>query len=214
MIKHYENHDIENNLYQEGYKYIAGTDEAGRGPLAGPVVVAAVIMPKDCYIEGVTDSKKVPEKLRYELADKIKKEAISYKIVFIDNETIDKMNILEASRYGMIESLLGLTIKPDYILTDAMELPTDIPYQALIKGDALSFSIACASILAKTARDSYMIDIDKKYPEYDFKTHKGYPTKSHLEAIQKYGILPIHRLSYKPVYKEFIKNNFNNRDVK
>lgn len=209
MIKHYDNHEIENSIYNKGYKYIAGTDEAGRGPLAGPVVVAAVIMPKDCCIEGVTDSKKVPEKLRYELADVIKEKALAYSIIFIDEKQIDELNILEASRKGMVDALTSLKLKPDYILTDAMKLPTFTPYEDLIKGDARSFSIACASILAKTSRDKYMDELDEKYPEYGFKKHKGYPTKAHMEALQTYGVLPIHRRSYRPVMLEVLKGNIN-----
>ena len=198
-MKHYENHDIEKRLYSEGYKLIAGTDEVGRGPLAGPVVAAACIMPVGCEIEGVTDSKKVSEKNRVILSDIIKEKAIAYYICFIDPEEIDKINILEASRKAMMVSLSKLDPKPDYILTDAMKITTDIPYEKIIKGDEKSFTIGCASILAKVARDEYMEKMDDVYPGYGFKKNKGYPTKEHMEALKTIGVTPIHRRSYSPV---------------
>lgn len=205
-MKHYENHDIENRLNQEGYKLVAGTDEVGRGPLAGPVVAAACIMPEGCIIEGVTDSKKVSEKNRLILSDIIKEKAISYYICFIDPKEIDEINILEASRKAMEVSLSKLDPKPDYILTDAMRITTDIPYEKLIKGDEKSFTIACASILAKVARDTYMEQMDDVYPGYGFKKNKGYPTKEHMEALKTIGVTPIHRRSYAPVKKALEKN--------
>lgn len=208
-MKHYDNHEIENNLYLKGYQMIAGTDEVGRGPLAGPVVAAAVIMPKDCYIEGVTDSKKVSEKNRKILKDLIVEKAIAYQVIFIDPKKIDEINIYEASRFAMTLAIKGLSVKPDYILADAMKLDLDVPSEAIIKGDEKSFTIACASILAKVARDDYMVELDKEYPMYGFAKHKGYPTKMHMNAIKEYGILSKHhRKSYAPVAKEAENNNY------
>lgn len=213
-MKHYDNHEYEIKLNKEGYSLIAGTDEVGRGPLAGPVVAACVIMPKDCYIEGVTDSKKISEKNRKILKAEIEKQAIAYKVIFIDPKKIDEINIYEASRLAMTKAINELSVKPDYVLADAMPLYIDIPTEAIIKGDEKSFTIACASILAKVARDDYMVELDKLYPEYGFAKHKGYPTKQHLEAIKEYGILDKHhRKSYAPVQNEALKGNFNKNEV-
>ena len=190
----------ENEYMDKGYKLIAGCDEAGRGPLAGPVFCAAVILNPNDMIEGLNDSKQLTEKMREKLYTEIKSRALAYKIVSISNEEIDRINILEASRKGMEEALKGLSITPDFVLTDYMDLyHTDIPYLKLAHGDALSATIAAASILAKVERDRFMMELDSKYPEYGFKDHKGYPTKSHIEAIKKYGITEFHRKSYKPV---------------
>ena len=214
-MKHYDNHEIENRLYVEGYSLIAGTDEVGRGPLAGPVVAACVIMPKDCYIEGVTDSKKISEKNRKILEGVIKEKAISYQVVFIDPKKIDEINIYEASRLAMTTAINTLDVKPDYVLADAMPLFIDIKSESIIKGDEKSFTIGCASILAKVARDEYMVELDKLYPEYGFAKHKGYPTKQHLEAIKEYGILDLHhRKSYSPVQEEALKGNFYKKEIK
>ena len=214
-MKHYDNHEIEIRLNNEGYELIAGTDEVGRGPLAGPVVAACCIMPKDCYIEGVTDSKKISEKNRKILEGIIKEKAISYKVVFIDPKKIDEINIYEASRHAMTTAINTLDVKPDYVLADAMPLFIDIKSESIIKGDEKSFTIACASILAKVARDEYMVELDKLYPEYGFAKHKGYPTKQHLEAIKEYGILDLHhRKSYSPVQNEALKRNFNKNEIK
>lgn len=214
-MKHYDNHKIEIRLNNEGYELIAGTDEVGRGPLAGPVVAACCIMPKDCYIEGVTDSKKISEKNRKILEGIIKEKAISYKVVFIDPKKIDEINIYEASRHAMTTAINTLDVKPDYVLADAMPLFIDIKSESIIKGDEKSFTIACASILAKVARDEYMVELDKLYPEYGFAKHKGYPTKQHLEAIKEYGILDLHhRKSYSPVQNEALKGNFNKNEIK
>ena len=193
----------EKDLNKKGYKLIAGTDEAGRGPLCGPVVAAAVIFPVGYNLEGLNDSKKLTEKKRNYYFDIIKKDAISYGIGIVDAKTIDKINILEASRLAMNISLDNLKVKPDYILTDAMKLDRDnvLP---IIHGDALSITIAAASVLAKVTRDNIMYELDKKYPQYGFKDHKGYPTKRHLENINKYGILYCYRQTYKPV-KECMK---------
>ena len=214
-MKHYDNHEIEIRLNNEGYELIAGTDEVGRGPLAGPVVAACCIMPKDCIIEGVTDSKKISEKNRKILEGIIKEKAISYKVVFIDPKKIDEINIYEASRHAMTTAINTLDVKPDYVLADAMPLFIDIKSESIIKGDEKSFTIACASILAKVARDEYMVELDKLYPEYGFAKHKGYPTKQHLEAIKEYGILDLHhRKSYSPVQNEALKGNFNKNEIK
>ncbi|MBP3504603.1 MAG: ribonuclease HII [Bacilli bacterium] len=214
-MKHYDNHEIEIRLNNEGYNLIAGTDEVGRGPLAGPVVAACCIMPKDCIIEGVTDSKKISEKNRKILEGIIKEKAKSYKVVFIDPKKIDEINIYEASRLAMTKAINELTVKPDYVLADAMPLFIDIKSESIIKGDEKSFTIACASILAKVARDEYMVELDKLYPEYGFAKHKGYPTKQHLEAIKEYGILDLHhRKSYGPVKDEALKGNFNKNEKK
>lgn len=189
----------EKELYNQGIEYIAGTDEAGRGPLAGPVVAAAVILPKGLIITGVNDSKQLTEKKREELFDIINEKALAIGISFIDNNKIDEINILEASRLAMMEAIKQLKIKPQYVLSDAMKMNIDAPVKPIIKGDALSESIAAASIIAKVMRDRFMDEMDLKYPNYGFKKHKGYPTKDHIEAIKKYGITPIHRKTFKPI---------------
>lgn len=195
----YDNYQYENDLYQQGKEYIAGVDEVGRGPLAGPVVAAAVIMPKNCYIEGVTDSKKLSAKKRALLKKEIESNALAIGIAFVDEKTIDEVNIYQASKLAMIEALNKLEIKPDVVLVDAMPLELEIPSISIIKGDEKSFMIGCASIIAKETRDDFMIELDKKYPEYEFAKHKGYPTKAHIEAVKKYGILEIHRKTYRPI---------------
>ena len=173
----------EKNLYKKGYKLIAGTDEAGRGPLIGPVVAAAVILPINYHLEGLTDSKKLSEKKRNNYFDIIKKDAISYGIGIVDAKTIDEINIYEASRLAMLKAIDNMPIQPDFILTDAMPLKQENSL-SIIHGDALSLSIAAASVIAKVTRDEIMYELDRKYPEYDFKSHKGYPTKKHLENIK------------------------------
>ncbi len=188
----------EKELYKKGYKYIAGTDEAGRGPLAGPVVVAAVILPVNFYVKEINDSKKISEKKRNMLFDIIIKEAIAYTIEVIDSKTIDEINIYAASKLGMHNAINNLNIKPDYILSDAMPLDFENS-MAIIKGDSKSITIAAASILAKVTRDRYMEDLDKKYPLYEFCKHKGYPTKKHIENMNKYGIISEYRMTFKPV---------------
>ncbi|HOZ53841.1 MAG TPA: ribonuclease HII [Bacilli bacterium] len=196
--------DIENSIWDRGYKYIAGTDEAGRGPLVGPVVAAAVILPKTFNIEGVNDSKKLSEKKREELYNLIIENALCYSISIISEKIIDKINIYNASKKAMIDAITSLHIKPDYILSDAMKLDLSIPCDAIIKGDAKSITIAAASILAKVTRDRLMIELDSKYPMYNFKKNKGYPTKEHVNAISKHGIIKEHRRTYNPV-KEYIE---------
>ena len=188
----------EKELYKEGYELIDGTDVGGRGTLCGPVVAAAVILPKNYKLEGLNDSKQLSEKKRDKYFEIIKKDAISYGISIVDAKTIDEINIYEASRKAMLEAISKLDVTPDFVLTDAMPLPMDNS-KAIIHGDALSLSIAAASVLAKVTPDEIMYELDKKYPEYGFKSHKGYPTKKHLENIKKYGILDNYRLTYKPV---------------
>lgn len=191
--------DYENECKKQGYTLIAGIDEAGRGPLAGPVCVAIAIMPLDTekIIEGINDSKKLSEKKRDLLFDKIKETAIAYDVEFIDEETIDTINILNATKLGMYQCIQNISKKPDVVLIDAVKLDKlDIPTMSIIKGDALSYSIACASILAKVSRDRLMLEMDKEYPQYNFKKHKGYGTKEHIENLKKYGPSKIHRKSF------------------
>lgn len=192
--------EIEEQIYEKNtnIKYICGIDEAGRGPLAGPVVVASVIMPKDSMIEGVNDSKKVSEKKREVLYDRILEEAVSYGVGIIDNNKIDEINILNATKLGLTTSLKEMQIKPNLILVDALEKidTLGIPYKAIIKGDALCYSISCASIIAKVTRDRIMRQWDEVYGIYGFNAHKGYGTKAHIEAIKQYGLCPIHRRSF------------------
>ncbi len=190
--------DFENECKEQGYTLIAGIDEAGRGPLAGPVCVAMAIMPLDAenIIEGINDSKKLTEKKRNLLFEKIKERAIAYRIELIDEQTIDTINILNATKLGMYQCIQNIDTKPDIILIDAVKINSDIPTKSIIKGDALSYSIACASILAKVTRDNYMLEMDKKYPQYNFKKHKGYGTKEHIENLKKYGPSEIHRKSF------------------
>lgn len=189
--------EYERDLYNKGYKLICGIDEAGRGPLCGPVVAAAVILKKDDHIEGVNDSKKLSEKKREILFEEIKKRALAYSVGIVDEKVIDDINILEATRLAMKKAVEGLSVKPDYALVDAEKhVPIDVPYTPIIKGDSLSESIAAASIIAKVTRDHMIIEMDKKYPEYNFKKHKGYGTKEHIEAIKKYGLCDIHRRSF------------------
>ena len=180
----------------ENIKYIAGIDEVGRGPLAGPVVTACVIMPYDKMLEGVFDSKKVTKKNRERLFEEIKNTAISYSINVQNQDVIDEINILNATKESMKQSFNGLNVKPDLLLVDAVKLNICENEQAIIKGDATSYAIACASILAKVFRDKLMEDYAKTYTNYDFENNVGYGTKKHIEAIKSYGITPIHRLSF------------------
>lgn len=183
------------NKYKK-FKYIAGVDEAGRGPLAGPVVCASVIMPLDNIIEGVDDSKKLSPKVREFLYEKITAAALCYEISVINHKIIDEINILNATKMGMKECIENLKIKPGVVLIDAVKLNLDCMSESIIKGDALSYSIAAASIIAKVARDRLMMDFDKIYPQYEFKQHKGYCTKMHVERLIKYGACDIHRKSF------------------
>lgn len=189
---------IEQNFHDQGIKYICGIDEAGRGPLAGPVVVASVIMPENSMIEGVNDSKKVSEKKRELLYDKIIEEAISYSVAIISEKEIDEINILNATKKGLTNSIKGLKIKPELILVDALDKidTLGIPFKPIIKGDALVYSISCASILAKVTRDRIMRQMDEIYPNYGFAGHKGYGTAKHIAAIKEFGLCDIHRRSF------------------
>lgn len=188
---------FEKEEQEKGNFLIAGMDEVGRGPLAGPVCVACVIMPLDDIIEGVDDSKKVSEKKRNELFELIKEKAISYSIEMVDENKIDEINILEATKLCMKNAVEKLTLKPDVVLVDAIsKLDISVPIRGIIKGDALSYSIGCASILAKVTRDNYMCEIAKQYPEYGFEKHKGYGTKAHIEALKEIGPCEYHRISF------------------
>lgn len=199
-------YQYEEQLEDLGIKYIAGVDEVGRGPLAGPVVVAAVILPLNLRIKGINDSKKLSLKKRNELYKIILNEALAVNVSFIDERVIDEINIYEATKKGMLEAISGLKIKPEHVLIDAMPLrELAIPHTSIIHGDALSASIGAASIIAKVTRDEYMDKMDIKYPNYGFKHHKGYCTKEHLEALEKYGPCEIHRKSFAPVKKFYTK---------
>ena len=206
MDKKLDNHKYEHELNSEGITLIAGVDEVGRGPLIGPVVAAAVILPKDYELPGLTDSKKLSEKKREYYFDIIKKDALAIGIGIIDEKRIDEINIYEATKEAMTEAINNLNIKPEHILIDAMPLKLDIPTTSIIKGDLLSITISAASVIAKVTRDHMLYELDKEYPMYDLKNNKGYGTKKHIEAIKKYGITKYHRLSYKPVsdYKDKI----------
>ena len=187
---------FERELLGSGARLIGGMDEAGRGPLAGPVVAAAVIMPLDDVIDGVDDSKKLTEKKREKLFDQIVQKAIAYKIVAVDETIIDEINILNATKKAMTECVSGLSVKPDIVLVDAVKLALEVPTKAIIKGDALSYSIGAASILAKVYRDRLMEEYDRLYPWYGFAKHKGYGTKDHIDAIRVMGPCPIHRRTF------------------
>lgn len=192
----------EKELYQKGYQAIAGIDEVGRGPLAGPVVTACVILPKDCKIRHLNDSKKIPKKHHEEIYEEVLARALGVGVGIVDNDTIDRVNIYEATKLGMlqaIEQMKGEVTKPDYLLIDAMQLDTPIPQLSLIKGDANSLSIAAASIVAKVTRDRMMAEYAKEYPGYAFDKNVGYSTKDHLAGLKQYGVTPIHRKSFEPI---------------
>lgn len=203
-----DNYKYERVLNKKGITLIAGVDEVGRGPLIGPVVAAAVILPKDYKLDGLTDSKKLSEKKREMFYEIIKRDAISIGIGVVDEKKIDEINIYEATKVAMRQAINNLKVKPEHILIDAMPLDIDIPTTSIIKGDLLSITISAASVIAKVTRDHMLYEMDKEYPMYDLKNNKGYGTKKHLEAIKKYGITKYHRLSYKPVndYKNKINN--------
>ena len=211
MIDLYEN---EKRLWSLGYESIAGCDEAGRGPLFGPVVIASVILPHDFVLEGLNDSKKLSEKKRNYYYPLIMERALAVSVSVVEADEIDKINIYEASRQGMLRATNSLKVKPDYIITDAMPLDgfTSVPHEAIIKGDAKSITIAAASVIAKVTRDRIMYEIDKVHPEYEFKKHKGYPTKKHLELIEKYGIIDGYRRTYGPV-KKYIEEHKTNKEA-
>lgn len=199
----------ERQLYQEGFKAIAGIDEVGRGPLAGPVVAACVVLPRNCKIKGLDDSKKIPKSKHDAIYQAVLEKAKGVGIGIIDHDTIDRVNIYEATKLAMIAAtnhLKGEVSQPDYLLIDAMSLNLPIPQQSIIKGDANSLSIAAASIVAKVTRDRLMADYDKQFPGYDFAQNAGYGTKNHLCAIQNLGVSPIHRKSFEPI-KSFISKD-------
>ena len=196
-----------NREYEEKYSnldYICGVDEVGRGPLVGPVVASAVILPKNYYIEGLTDSKKLSKKKRESFFEIINKDVLAIGIGVVDNKKIDEINILEASRLAMKIAVNNLKIKPDVILTDAMKLDIGIPEEDIIKGDLKSITISAASIIAKVTRDKMMKELHEKYPMYNFIKNNGYPTKEHVEAIKKYGIIEEHRKTFNPI-RDIIK---------
>ena len=189
--------DYENEKYSKGYTAVCGCDEAGRGPLCGPVVAAAVILPNDAVIEGLDDSKKLTEKKREKLFDVIREVAVAYAIAEASPEEIDEINILNASMLAMRRAVEALPVKADFALIDGnCSRGFEIPTETVVKGDAKSYSIAAASILAKVTRDRGCIELDEKYPEYGIKKHKGYPTKDHMDAVRKYGPSPIHRKTF------------------
>lgn len=196
----------ERELINQGVSLIGGIDEVGRGPLVGPVVAACVILPLNYTLDGLNDSKKLTEKKREEFYDILLRDAISIGISIIDEKIIDEINIYEATKKAMISAIDNMSIKPQHVLIDAMKLDIEIPSTSIIKGDSKSLSIAAASVIAKVTRDRMLIELDKKYPVYDFVHNKGYPTKKHLEAIIKYGIIEEHRKSYGPV-KDYLLNH-------
>ena len=202
--------EYENKLYNLGINNIGGVDEVGRGPLIGPVVAACVVLPKGFVLEGLTDSKKLSEKKRELFYDYIVKNSI-YGIGIIDADIIDEVNIYEATKLAMLEAIKNVReqVNLEHVLIDAMPLDLDIDTTSIIKGDAKSISIAAASVVAKVTRDRMMYELDDLYPNYGFKSHKGYPTKKHIEAINKYGLIPGYRKTYGPV-KEILNGNQNN----
>lgn len=206
-VNNMENIDLlkyEKELYQKGLTLIAGVDEVGRGPLYGPVVAAAVILPKNYQLEGLTDSKKLSEKKRNTFYEILIKDAISIGVGVVSPERIDEINIYQASKEAMIEALKNLSDIPEHVLIDAMPLELDMPSTSIIKGDAKSLSIAAASVIAKVTRDRMMYEIHERHPEYHFDKHKGYPTKEHLKAIKNYGLFEGYRKTYGPV-KELLE---------
>ena len=199
-----DTYQFERRAKEIGYAFIGGVDEVGRGPLVGPVVAACVVLPDTFSLEGLTDSKKLSEKKREFFFEEIKKQAISYGIGIISEKRIDEINIYQATKEAMVEAIHQCNPKPDYVLTDAMKLELDVPVEPIIKGDLRSITISAASVLAKVTRDRMLYELDKKYPMYDFKHNVGYPTKKHLDAIEKYGIIPEHRRSYGTV-KDYLE---------
>lgn len=197
--KFYEMNQYERQYQRQGFQLIAGVDEVGRGPLAGPVMAAAVILPNDFFLAGIDDSKKLSEKKREEYNEIIQKEALAISISMISNNEIDVLNIYEATKKAMKAAIAGLHPKPDFILIDAMKLETPYPSEAIIKGDAKSISIAAASIVAKVARDNLMKEISHTYPQYGFDQNMGYGTREHIDAINRHGITPYHRKSFAPI---------------
>ena len=196
-----DNYLYERELREKKITLIAGVDEVGRGPLVGPVVAACVILPEHSLLEGLTDSKKLSEKKREYFFDEIKRQALGIGIGIVDERRIDEINIYEATKEAMKEAISSCTVVPQHVLIDAMPLDIDIPTTSIIKGDLKSITISAASVIAKVTRDRMLAELDSRYPMYDFIHNKGYPTKKHLEAISKYGIIEEHRKSYGPVKK-------------
>jgi len=209
-MEKFDLYKYEKELYKKGIKYIGGVDEVGRGPLIGPVVTACVVLPKNFKLEGLTDSKQLSEKKRNEFYKYIKENALACEVGIIGPEIIDEVNIYEATKLAMLEAINKVKekIKLEHVLIDAMPLELDIDSTSIIKGDAKSISIAAASVIAKVTRDEMMYELDEKYPQYGFKSHKGYPTKKHIEAINKYGLIEGYRKTYGPV-KELLKEEQN-----
>ena len=201
-----DNYKYERELREKGITLIAGVDEVGRGPLVGPVVAACVILPEDFSLDGLTDSKKLSEKKRDFFFEEIKKQAISIGIGIKDEDVIDEVNIYEATKLAMKEAINNCDIKPEHILIDAMPLELEIPTTSIIKGDLKSITISAASVIAKVTRDRMMYELDEKFPMYEFKKNKGYPTKAHMDAIKKYGIIKEHRKTFGPVRDYIIEN--------
>ncbi len=207
-MEEFDNYKYERDLREKGINFIAGVDEVGRGPLVGPVVAACVVLPEKFSLEGLTDSKKLSEKKRDFFFDEIKKQALGIGVGVIDEKKIDEVNIYEATKLAMKEAIRKCleNCKIDHILIDAMPLDLDIPTTSIIKGDLKSITISAASVIAKVTRDRMLDELDEKFPMYDFKKNKGYPTKKHLQAIEEYGIIEEHRRSYGPV-KNYIENH-------
>ena len=197
--------EYEKELYKKGLNFIAGIDEVGRGPLCGPVVACACILPINYQLDGLNDSKKISEKKREELYEILIKDALSYGIGIISPKRIDEINILEATKEAMKEAV-NLDIKPEHLLIDAVKLDIDINSTSIIKGDAKSASIAAASIIAKVTRDRMMIELSEMYPEYGFEKHKGYGTKAHIEAVKKFGVKDFYRFTFAPI-SDLIKDS-------
>ncbi|MEH7456887.1 ribonuclease HII [Bacillus sp. JJ1127] len=189
----------EQALREQGLLYIAGIDEVGRGPLAGPVVTAAVVLPEDFYIPGLNDSKKLSEAKRERFYDEIKERAVAIGVGIVSPQVIDEINIYQATKRAMLDAIANLSCTPEHLLIDAMKLPTSIPQTSIIKGDAKSISISAASIIAKVTRDRMMKELGKEHPEYGFEQHMGYGTKQHLQAIETYGVLEEHRKTFAPI---------------
>jgi ribonuclease HII len=215
MIKKFKDADLEHyehELNKQGINLIAGIDEVGRGPLCGPVVTCACILPVGYHLDGLTDSKQLSERKRNEFAEILKRDAISYGIGIIDNKRIDEINIREATKEAMYMAVSNLSVKPEHVLIDAMPLEKlEIPHTSIIHGDALSESIAAASVIAKVTRDNMMYELDKEYPMYGYAKHKGYPTKAHIEAVKKYGVQDFYRMTFAPI-KDMIKENKNEKN--
>lgn len=201
-----DNYKYERELRKKGITLIAGVDEVGRGPLVGPVVAACVILPLDFSLDGLTDSKKLSEKKRDYFYEEIKKQAVAIGIGIKDENVIDEVNIYEATKLAMIDAINNCKVKPEHILIDAMPLELDIPTTSIIKGDLKSITISAASVIAKVTRDRMMYELDEKFPMYEFKKNKGYPTKAHMEAIKKYGIIKEHRKTFGPVRDYILEN--------